>query len=414
MTATQTQIRRDTSANIAIVTPALAELGYDQTRKSLIVGDGTTLGGIPIPNVFEIQRSAAITGTVGGTANAITINLPFDPGSYSDYFSVRFIATASNTGAVTIDVNGIGATQIRKIVGVATAPLETGDIISGVVYEVVYVGGLFQLVSLTNSGLISVSQGDLNTSTGTVMISPSVGSTISQHLTLPGGEYGFYPQVRRTVGSSITNSTATISNTTVLPEDYTARIFLSSRNNGPGSGSMFARQRYIASSPPFDLGDGEVMGFVYALVNEVGDISSAYIADVPPWGYNGPTNICATHVCPLSGKKYRRACKKRNLEQIMNGSPAKYEMEEITHDIKNADMNRIPHPFSEIDGHTVVLMDPMDHQIRKIIEHQNSGGAEEVVSAFARGLIGVNNDALRRNGPKGVAIHKMKFRHGRS
>jgi len=57
--AEQVQIRRATTAQLATVTPALAEAGYDITKKTLIVGDGATLGGIPMARedaVMNISR----------------------------------------------------------------------------------------------------------------------------------------------------------------------------------------------------------------------------------------------------------------------------------------------------------------------------------------------------------------------
>ena len=46
MAANQVQIRRDTAGNLATSTPATGEVGYDTTNKRLVVGDGSTSGGI--------------------------------------------------------------------------------------------------------------------------------------------------------------------------------------------------------------------------------------------------------------------------------------------------------------------------------------------------------------------------------
>ncbi len=51
MTTTQLQLRRDTAANIAGVTPAQGEPIYDVTNNRLVMGDGTTPGGRPYPGV---------------------------------------------------------------------------------------------------------------------------------------------------------------------------------------------------------------------------------------------------------------------------------------------------------------------------------------------------------------------------
>ena len=43
----QLQLRRDTQANLATVTPAAGEPAYDTTRGALLIGDGVTPGGVP-------------------------------------------------------------------------------------------------------------------------------------------------------------------------------------------------------------------------------------------------------------------------------------------------------------------------------------------------------------------------------
>lgn len=397
--AKQVQIRRDTAANLATATPVEAELGFDQTNKRLVIGDGTTAGGIPHVNYIDSRTGLFMRGTVGGTGNAITLTLSPAATSYQNYMRIAFIATASNTGTVTINVNGLGTRTVQKLSSGSLVDLESGDLVSGVYYEAVYNGSIFQITTIYGSGLISVGQGDLRTSVGSVSISSSSGLR-----TLPGGLYGFYPQISRT-GSSGT-ATAQIYSSAAA-SSYASYIYLVS-----GSGnSLTARQNYITSSPPYDLGDGEAGGFFYALVNSAGYIVSTYIADAPPWAYNGPTDIRACLKCPVTGKKYRRIMKKRSLERIMDGAPIEYKNEEITHKIKNKDMGLIPHPFGDIpDGHHVVLFDPMDDKIRKLIDFQNAGGHEEVADYLANNKFEVGN-SCKRCGPKGVHVHSLKYRY---
>lgn len=245
MTATQTQIRRDTAGNLASVTPVNAELGYDETNKRLLVGDGTTLGGIPHTSFQDDRNGTFIRGTVGGTANAITLTLTPSALSYATGMRVGFIATSTNSGSVTIDVNGLGTRTLQKLDSGSLQNLAGGDIVSGVYYEAIYNGTVFQLTTMYGAGLVSVGQGDLRTSTGTItainsplgagvdssfllnnnrnQFTSSYVSTISVKLssstvgtlyTLPGGQYGFYPLARDS-----------------------------------GSGFQF-QQRYITSSPP--------------------------------------------------------------------------------------------------------------------------------------------------------------------
>lgn len=59
----QFQHRRDTRAVIATVTPAQAELGYQTDVKQLVIGDGTTLGGLELErkNYLEPLAPAQLT-----------------------------------------------------------------------------------------------------------------------------------------------------------------------------------------------------------------------------------------------------------------------------------------------------------------------------------------------------------------
>lgn len=419
MTANQVQIRRDTSGNLATSTPAAGEAGYDTTNKRLIVGDGSSLGGIPHVNYLDHINNVFSHVSAGGTGNAITLTLTKAPAAYTQGMELIFKATAGNTGATTVNVNSLGVKNIQKISSGALAALANGDIVSGGMYKVIYDGAQFQLISLQSSGITSVKQGDLNSSTG--IVSNATGGGVV-HYTLPGGEYGFYPQLRHS-GSSFINgfaaltigangSAQAIADTKTalgLTTSYASRISLYNSN---ATSTMYAQQRYINSSPPFDLGDGDAAGFFYALVNSSGDIVGHYSADVPPWAYNGPTSIRCDWQCPQTQKKFRRVKEPRTVEEIMDGAQAVYKMEEITMQIKNADMGLIPHPFSGFESSLIpVLIDPMDERLARLIESQNTGD-DSFSTAITSGKIKIDNDCMKnRKGPVGCPIHRMKFKY---
>ncbi len=78
----------------------------------------------------------------GGTANAITVT---PTGTYTAYFSgleIGFTAAAANTGAVTLNVGGVGAVNL---VDAAGAALEADAIQIGGVYQAVHDGTQFRL-----------------------------------------------------------------------------------------------------------------------------------------------------------------------------------------------------------------------------------------------------------------------------
>ena len=76
--------------------------------------------------------------------------------------------------------------------------------------------------------------------------------------------------------------------------------------------------------------------------------------------------------------------------------------QEVTQEIKNADMGLIPHPFGGVPaGHTVVMLDPMSDIIKNIIDAQNKYKEFDVVDVIENYLT-IDNSALVRKGPQGV------------
>lgn len=418
--STQTRIRRGTASQIDSMTPAADEIISDTTNKRLRKGDGLTPGGIHLPNYQDNRTLVFNRGTIGGTPNAITLTIsPVPTGSftYLPYMSFSFIAISTNTSAVTIDINSSGSAKtIKKISGGVLTDLVAGDLVAGGFYEIAYDGTYFQLKNILPAGLVSIGQGDLRTSIGSV--ARALNTTGGQIFSLPGGEYGFYPQIRFNTSSSSQGSAQICfaQSGAGLGTSFNTLIYLSCNSVGNNVNGMaiVAQQRYVTASPPFDMGDGEAGGFIYALVNEnSGQITAHYAADVPPWAYNGPTNIRSDYMCRATGRKFRTK-KPKDLDSFLNkrGSFKEGELEEITMEMKNADMNLIPHPFGEIpEGEKIILIDPMDVKVRNLIDYQNMGGTDEVVEKLTKGYITLDNSACKRCGPKGVAIHKMKYKY---
>jgi hypothetical protein len=121
----------------------------------------TDVGGTPADGVNELSQAVAryvaggATYQAGGTANAITLSSQGARQGVSimpEGATFRFIATATNTGSATVNVQGIGAKTIRKN-GFASN-LEAGDIVSGKVYEIFYSSSAdqFELLNLGQTG----------------------------------------------------------------------------------------------------------------------------------------------------------------------------------------------------------------------------------------------------------------------
>lgn len=169
-----------------------------------------------------------------------------------------------------------------------------------------------------------IPQGGLKTTTGEV----STSSTTTVNLTLAGGEYGFYPQVKET-GDGIRAQIVRDSNHGTT---YATLIGFSVVSTG----TAFVQQRYFQASPPYKIGPTLWGHFIFALQNiSTGDIVSAYQAEDPPWAYNGnPYNA------------------KNSVERIQE----------------------VPHPFADywqkdpaVDGLEVVLLDLRSFNMKKYI-----------------------------------------------
>lgn len=134
----------------------------------------------------------------------------------------------------------------------------------------------------------SVGQNELRTTL------PGAVSTTLVHaqLTLPGGSYGFYPQISMSVTSSAYHLASLLSPRDAdgnLHSDAGFTSYTSILTLGAAGGiTMYAKQRYISASPPYKVGARTWGHFLYLLVNSTGDVLSSYEAEDPPYAYNGP------------------------------------------------------------------------------------------------------------------------------
>lgn len=84
------------------------------------------------------RGTPSYAGSTGGTGNAFTVTMPKTRLSNQDGDLVVFKADRSNTGAATLNVDGIGNVSMVNSDGTA---LVSGDIISGLTYAFRYVSG---------------------------------------------------------------------------------------------------------------------------------------------------------------------------------------------------------------------------------------------------------------------------------
>lgn len=123
--------------------PATANIPFGNFKATgLAVGtartDAATLG--------QLQDGAAQwAGNAGGTADALTLTLAPAITAYAAPQLAYFKATATNTGAATVAINGLTTKAIQK----NGAALAAGDITNGRWYALLYDGTAFQLSDLS-------------------------------------------------------------------------------------------------------------------------------------------------------------------------------------------------------------------------------------------------------------------------
>jgi hypothetical protein len=93
-------------------------------------------------NISQVQSSFGSFLTAAGT-DTITASVSPSLTAYVVGQTFKFIAAATNTGAVTINISSLGAKSILK--NGATA-LSAGELVSGSMYQIVYDGTQFQLI----------------------------------------------------------------------------------------------------------------------------------------------------------------------------------------------------------------------------------------------------------------------------
>lgn len=105
-------------------------------------------------NEEDVQRPVRWVGTATGT-DTILLTATDVPTSYINGQRFRFIAAANNTGAVTVNVNSIGARDLVRAGGIALA---ANDIIANYPYEIEYVSAIDDFVIRGVDGLFSGSE----------------------------------------------------------------------------------------------------------------------------------------------------------------------------------------------------------------------------------------------------------------
>jgi microcystin-dependent protein len=114
--------------------------------RNWVVGTVLLLGAMAQPSYAQLSASGTWGGTATGSANAAVITIP-NVGQFSDLLGVplRFIPSAANTGAATINVSSLGATAIQRPSSIGNVALSGGELQASEATCVIYTGTVFQL-----------------------------------------------------------------------------------------------------------------------------------------------------------------------------------------------------------------------------------------------------------------------------
>ena len=122
-----------------LVAGQIAELVYDGTEFQLIsVYTATSVSN---------SRLNAWGGTAGGSANAITLTDSPVLSGYAAGQQISFIAAHNNTGATTVNADGLGTKNIFKLTSSGPVALTGSEIITNNLVVLTYDGTEFQLVA---------------------------------------------------------------------------------------------------------------------------------------------------------------------------------------------------------------------------------------------------------------------------
>lgn len=272
----------------------------------------------------------------------------------------------------------------------------------------------------------AVGQNELKTDTGNQFFQLTGTGPIAFRAFLPAGQYGYYPETwfENSTGNSGTLVLSMIAAvaTNLIHTEYRARIGILRFNGGSGGTNLQTdcniRQRFSIASPPFNIGDGDIDNFTFVKINSSGKVVAAWSASVPPWAYNGPTDIKPDLVLKSYGgalKKFKRVIVERPVPPWEGGCEKRYvagpgkKLKEIDHEMKNKDMTLIPHPWEldALDKDSIVLLDPCG-----MADHFNmiNNNEESVSRLINQGNI-VIKDEVAGNAPPGVKIVKCAWKN---
>lgn len=173
------------AGNAAVVGTSAPSAVWDTTNRVwwVCIGTGTTSTALWLATT----TGAGVTfcGTSTGSANAQVLTPAVPVPAYGVGVAVSFIAGFTNTGALTINVSGLGARNVYKDGPSGPIPLTGGEVVAGNIISARDDGTRFQLTS-TELGTAALA----NASSGTGILAAVTGSTVVGHIATFADTFG--------------------------------------------------------------------------------------------------------------------------------------------------------------------------------------------------------------------------------
>jgi len=178
------------------LTGSIAKDGQTTPTANLVMGGFRHTG---VGDALALTQYLSANQAVNGTAqylstvaggDTITASGTFTPSAYAAGQTFAFIAAASNTTAVTINIAGLGAKDVKKRSSGGLVALTAKDLISAQVYSVTYDGTQFVINEQRpySQGAAIASAGTVNLDTATGDYVHITGTTTVTAITLGQGE----------------------------------------------------------------------------------------------------------------------------------------------------------------------------------------------------------------------------------
>lgn len=241
--------------NSTIMTPSL--VAQQDALRALLAGSSSQVFNVApatasthAPQAQQVQQNAFnYAGAAGGTANALTATLSPAPAAYTDDLCVIVRTTAANTGAVTLNVNGLGAISV---VGAAHSALAGSELAANGFAAFAYSTALTKFILVwSTGGAEQLGAGSYGVTPATSDVSTKLATT--QHTKNVSRQFSD----KVTITSGITLDSSYLGKLTLFPASVTLPLSASLPNGAvltlqctstAGSVSLSSGDRFVSQS----------------------------------------------------------------------------------------------------------------------------------------------------------------------